>query len=201
MARKDELDRPWVHPETRAEWRAWLDANHATEKGCWLVSWKKATGKPIVPYDDIVEEALCFGWIDSVVNGLDDERAMLLITPRKKGSAWSRLNKQRIERLEATGLIAPAGRAVIDQAKADGSWTALDAVEDLIEPDDLATALDAEPEARRHWDTFSPSSRKGILWWIVSAKRAPTREKRIAETVRLAAIGEKANQYRPKPKA
>ncbi len=194
VARSDELDLPRVHPETRAEWRAWLEAHHATERGCWLVSWKKATGKPIVPYDDVVEEALCFGWIDSVVNKLDDERSMLLITPRKKGSTWARSNKQRVERLRAAGLMTPAGQAVIDRAEEDGSWTVLDQVEDLVEPDDLAAALDAVPDARRHWDAFSPSYRKQAMGWIVTAKRDATRARRIAEVVRLATEDEKANQ-------
>lgn len=198
MARSDDLPYERFHPESRAEWRAWLEANHDTADGVWLVSWRKATGRPAVPYDDVVTEALCFGWIDSVINKLDDERSALLITPRKKGSGWSRLNKQRIERIEADGIMAPAGRAVLDRAKADGSWTLLDDVEALIEPDDLAAALDAVPDARRHWDGFSPSSRKGILGWIAMAKRAPTRQKRIDETVRLAADGVKANQYSPK---
>lgn len=190
--------RPCVHPETRAEWRRWLAANHAGSDGVWLVFWKVASGRAVVPYADAVEEALCVGWIDSLGNTLDDDRHLLLMTPRKRGSAWSRPNKERVERLTAAGLMTPAGAAAVEAAKADGSWTALDAVEDLIEPDELAEALDAVPAARRHWDGFSPSSRKAILWWIASAKRPATREKRIAETVRLAADGVKANQWTPK---
>ena len=187
--------RPCVHPQTRAEWRRWLAANHAGSDGVWLVSWKVATGRPVIPYAEAVEEALCVGWIDSLANTLDDERHLLLMMPRRRGSAWSRPNKERIERLTAAGLMMAAGRAAVEGAQADGSWTALDAVEDLIEPDDLTEALDAVPAAREHWDGFSPSSRKGILWWIVSAKRPATRGRRIAETVRLAADGVKANQF------
>jgi uncharacterized protein YdeI (YjbR/CyaY-like superfamily) len=190
--------RPCVHPGTRDEWRRWLAENHAASDGVWLVSWKKATGRPRIPYDDAVEEALCVGWIDSVANKLDDERGLLLVTPRRRGSGWSRLNKQRIERLAAAGLMAPAGIAAVEAAKADGSWSALDAVEDLVEPPDLAAALGAVPAARASWDGFSPSSRKGVLQWIASAKRPETRARRIEEAARLAAEGKKANQWEPK---
>jgi uncharacterized protein YdeI (YjbR/CyaY-like superfamily) len=186
--------RACVHPQTRAEWRRWLARNHARSDGVWLVSWKVATGRPVVPYADAVEEALCVGWIDSLASSLDDERRLLLMTPRRRGSAWSRLNKQRVERLTAAGLMKPAGLAAVEAAVADGSWTALDAVEDLVEPDELAAALDAEPAARASWDGFSPSARKGILAWIITAKRPETRSRRIAETVRLAAEGTTANQ-------
>jgi uncharacterized protein YdeI (YjbR/CyaY-like superfamily) len=186
--------RPCVHPETRAAWRRWLARNHATSDGVWLVAWKVATGRPVIPYDEVVEEALCVGWIDGLGNPLDDERHLLLVTPRKRGSGWSRRNQQRIERLTAAGLMRPAGLAAVEAARADGSWTVLDAVEDLIEPAELAAALDAVPAARASWDGFSPSSRKALLQWIVTAKRPETRARRIEETVREAAEGRKANQ-------
>ena len=186
--------RPCVHPETRPEWRRWLAENHASSDGVWLVSWKVATGRPVIPYEEVVEEVLCVGWIDSRGNRLDDERHLLLVTPRKRGSGWSRSNKQRVERLTAAGLMRPAGLAAVAAAVADGSWTALDAVEDLIEPHELAAALDAVPAARESWDRFSPSARKAILQWIATAKRPETRAKRISETVRLAAEGRRANQ-------
>jgi uncharacterized protein YdeI (YjbR/CyaY-like superfamily) len=188
--------RPVVHPETRAELRAWLAEHHATSTGVWLVSWKRATGKPAVTYDDIVEEALCFGWIDSTINTLDRERSALLLTPRRPGSTWSARNKERIERLRASELMRPAGLAAVERAKADGSWTAYDAAERLEEPPDLAAALDAEPAARDHWDAFAPSSRKGILWWVMSAKRPYTRARRIIEVVAKAAEGKRA-QFDP----
>jgi uncharacterized protein YdeI (YjbR/CyaY-like superfamily) len=179
--------RPLVHPETRAELRAWLEANHATSTGVWLASWKKATGRPAVPYDEIVEEALCFGWIDSTVNPLDAERAAILFTPRKKGSIWSARNKQRLETLLTSDRMTPAGRAVVERARADGSWSAYDAAERLEEPPELAAALDAVPVARANWDRFPPSARKGILWWVMSAKRPETRDRRVAEVVAKAA--------------
>jgi uncharacterized protein YdeI (YjbR/CyaY-like superfamily) len=189
--------RPCVHPETRAEWRDWLDRHHGERDGVWLVSWRAPTGRARIPYEETVEEALCVGWIDSTAARLDDERHLQLFTPRRRGSGWSRTNKVRVDRLTAAGLMRPAGLAAVEAAMADGSWTLLDAVEDLIEPEDLTAALDALPAAREHWDGFSPSSRKAILLWIVTAKRPETRERRVQETARLAAEGRKANEPAP----
>jgi uncharacterized protein YdeI (YjbR/CyaY-like superfamily) len=176
-----------VHPLSRAEWRQWLAEHHTRPQGVWLISYKKATGKPTVTYDEAVEEALCFGWIDSKGNKLDDERTMLWFAPRRPGTGWSRPNKERIERLIAAGLMMPAGLAKIERAKADGSWSALDAVEALEVPPDLAAALAANPAAEEHFTAFPRSAKRAILFWIQSAKRAETRANRIAETVRLAA--------------
>ncbi len=183
-----------VHPSDRGQWRAWLEANHATARGVWLVSFRRATGRPRVEYEEAVEEALCFGWVDSLARGLDDERSRLLFTPRRPRSGWARTNKERINRLEAAGLLAPAGRAVVEAARADGSWSALDDVENLVEPPDLRAALDADPAARAHWDGFPPSARRNILAWIQGAKRPETRAKRIAQTARLAAQGVRAGR-------
>ena len=146
MAGRD--DAPRVHAETAEEWRDWLLANHATESGAWLVSWKSTTGRPSVGYVRSVEEALCVGWIDSSGRKLDDERSMLWFTRRKAGSGWARTNKERVVRLEAEGRMTPAGRAMIDAAKADGSWTLLDDVENLVVPDDLAAAFERHPGSR-----------------------------------------------------
>jgi uncharacterized protein YdeI (YjbR/CyaY-like superfamily) len=190
--------RPCVHPERRADWRRWLAENHATSDGVWLVSWRAASGRGRIPYDEAVEEALCVGWIDSLATTLDDERHLQLFTPRRRASGWSRTNKVRVERLTAAGLMRPAGLAAVEAAVADGSWTLLDAAEDLVEPEDLTAALDAVPAARGHWDGFSPSSRKAILQWIVTAKRPETRARRVEETTRRAAEGRKANQPAPK---
>ncbi|HSK26987.1 MAG TPA: YdeI/OmpD-associated family protein [Jiangellales bacterium] len=178
-----------LHAETREEWRAWLAEHHDSEPGVWLVSWRSSTGRGSVPYEAAVEEALCFGWVDSTVRVLDEERSAQLMTPRKPSSTWARTNKERVERLLAAGRMAPAGIAAVEVAKANGSWTVLDSVEAMEVPDDLAAALDAEPGARAAFDGFSPSRRKGILWWVKSAKRAETRQRRIAETARLAAQG------------
>ena len=111
-----------VHAETRAEWRRWLAANHGSAPGAWLVSWKKPTGKPAVGYDAAVEEALCFGWIDSMQRRIDEERSRLLFTPRRARSRWSPSNVERVERLLAAGLMEPAGVAAVEDAKARGAW-------------------------------------------------------------------------------
>ncbi|MFN8167960.1 MAG: YdeI/OmpD-associated family protein [Candidatus Nanopelagicales bacterium] len=187
-----------VHAETREQWRAWLAEHHAEPEGAWLVSWKKATGKPFVPYADAVEEGLCVGWVDSRPGKLDEERSLLWFAPRKRGSGWSRPNKERVERLTAAGLMLPAGLAVVEAARADGSWTKLDEVEDLVEPDDLRAALDAQPAARSAWDAFPRSAKRGILEWIVQAKKPETRATRVATTVAEAREGRRANQWRPR---
>ncbi len=181
---------------TRAEWRAWLADNYATSTGVWLVYFKKDSGEPQLPYGEQVEEALCFGWVDSKPNKLDDKRTMLYFAPRKAGSGWARTNKVRVTRLIADGLMTPAGQAKIDAAKKDGSWTLLDAIERMEMPADLAAALDANPKAKGHFDAFPPGVRKGIFQWIILAKRPDTRAKRVAETVTLAAQNIRANQYR-----
>lgn len=185
-----------VHPRTRAEWRAWLETHHATANGAWFVYYKKGTGKPGVRIGDAVEEALCFGWIDSVQRSLDAERTMLRFTPRKPKSGWSKVNKERVGRLIASGLMTPAGLEKVEAAKRDGSWNALDAAERLEIPADLETALAANRTAKRYFDAFPPSSKKIILTWITHAKRPETRAKRVAETVRQAAKNLKANHYR-----
>jgi uncharacterized protein YdeI (YjbR/CyaY-like superfamily) len=185
------------HPATPADWRAWLVANHTRAEGVWLITYKKAAGKPTLSYEESVEEALCFGWIDSIARKLDEERSMLYFAPRKAGSGWSRPNKTRIERLMADGRMAPAGLAKIETAKADGSWTLLDAVENLEVPDDLAAEFAHYPDARANFDAFPRSARRGILEWIVQAKRPETRAKRVAETARLAQENVRANQWRP----
>lgn len=187
-----------VHPLTRAEWRGWLQKNHARSAGVWVITFKKSTGQPRVEYDEAVEEALCFGWVDSKPRKLDDTRSMLYFSPRKPGSGWSAPNKQRVERMIATGQMQPAGMAKIEAAKVDGSWSALDAVEQLVVPDDLAAALAALPDASRYFDAFPRSVKRGILEWIQNAKTSATRQKRIAETARLANTNERANQWKPK---
>jgi uncharacterized protein YdeI (YjbR/CyaY-like superfamily) len=189
---------PSVHPLTRAEWRHWLETNHTRTNGVWLVSFKKATGKPRFEYNDAVEEALCFGWIDSKPNKLDAERTLLWFAPRKSGTGWSRPNKMRVERMFQSGLMAEAGLRKIEQAKLDGSWAKLDAIEDLIIPDDLAKALIQYPTATLNFTAFPRSAKRGILEWVATAKTQKTRAKRIAETARLASTNERANQWRPK---
>ncbi len=184
-----------VQPDSVAGWRAWLAAHHTRPTGVWLVTWRAGSGGPRITYDESVEQALCFGGVDSKGRALDAARTMLWFAPRKARSGWSRPNKQRVERLLAEGLMTPAGLAVIEAAKADGSWTLLDAVEDLVVPDDLAAALDAHPPARAHWEAFPRSARRGILEWIVQARRPETRARRVAETAEKASRNERANQW------
>lgn len=183
---------PIHHPLTRAQWRAWLEDHHTSAKGMWLCSWKPATGRPAVPYVDAVLEALCFGWIDSTATVLDAERGLQLMTPRKAKSTWTRLNRRRVEELEAAGLMTEAGRRSVRIAQENGWWTILDPVEDLIEPDDLAAALDANPAARAAWNAFPASPRKAMLWWLISAVKPETRAARIATIVAKAERNERA---------
>jgi uncharacterized protein YdeI (YjbR/CyaY-like superfamily) len=194
-SRLEELER--FHAKSREQWRTWLERNHLTSAGVWLVTYKKETGKPRIDYGEAVEELLCFGWVDSKPAKLDEERSMLLCTPRKPRSAWSKLNKERVERLMAQGLMAPRGLELVALAKQRGTWDALNDVDALVEPEDLKARLDGNAAARTHWDAFPPSTRRGILEWILNAKRPETRQKRVDETVTLAAKNIRANQWRP----
>ena len=152
-----------VHPLSRAEWRAWLETNHTRREGAWLVTFKKATGKPRVEYEEAVEEALCFGWVDSKPQKLDEERSLLWFAPRKGGTGWSKPNKERVERLLAAGKMAPAGLAKVEAAKADGTWTLLDEVETLDRPTGTWPQRSQRcPSAREHRG-FPLPVRRGIL--------------------------------------
>ena len=195
MAQDSRRDAPRVHPETSQEWRAWLQSHHDDEPpGAWVVSWKRATGRPAVSYEALVEEALAFGWIDSTAATVDDERSMLWFTRRRRGSGWARSSKERIARIEADGRMTEAGRAMIEAARADGSWTLLDDVENLVVPPDLSVALAGRAGAREQWEAFSPAVRRNILGWIAQARRPATRADRIEETAARAAVGERAHE-------
>ncbi|CAN5714236.1 hypothetical protein BH23CHL8_BH23CHL8_02000 [soil metagenome] len=186
-----------VHPESVAEWRAWLAANHARPSGVWLVAWKTRTGRPRMTYEKAVEEALAWGWIDSRAGRLDDDRETIWMSQRRRGSVWSRPNKVRIARLEAQGRLMPAGHAAVERAKADGSWTILDSVEDLIVPGDLDVAFAARLGSREHWESFPRSVKRASLEWIVTARREDTRQRRVEVVADAAQRGERANQPRP----
>lgn len=187
-----------IQPATRAAWRRWLTRHHTRDKGVWFVYFKKSSGRQRFTYEDMVEEALCFGWIDGQARALDDERAMLWLSPRKPKSVWSAPNKVRVARVIAAGLMHPAGQAKVDAAKANGSWTALDATDRLEVPDDLAAALAATPKARAHFEAFPASAKKGVLEWVRQAKRPETRARRIAEAARMAGANERMNGTTPK---
>jgi uncharacterized protein YdeI (YjbR/CyaY-like superfamily) len=186
-----------VQPATRAAWRAWLAKHHGRAEGVWLITYKKAAGKQRIEYGEAVEEALCFGWVDSKPGKVDEERTKLWFAPRKARSGWSRPNKERIARMVATGLMHAAGLAKIEAAKKDGSWQALDAVEDLVIDTDLAAALASYPQAAQNFEAFPRSAKRGILEWIALAKRPETRAARIAQTARLAQDNQRANQWKP----
>ena len=176
-----------LHLKTREEWRAWLEQNHDKSDGVWFVWWKKATGRPVIPYTNAVDEALCFGWIDSKVKRLDEERAMRMFTPRNPKSQWSRINKNKVARLLEQGRMTAAGMRLVKAAKADGSWNFSDEIEDLVIPPDLASALAENDAAEDYFEKLPNSRKKSVLWWIKSARRSETRAARIAKTVRMAA--------------
>ena len=182
--------------ESRPQWRDWLVARHDRSSGIWLVRWKAGSGHPVVSYDDVVDEAIAFGWVDSRPRALDEHRSQLLLTPRKPTSSWSRMNKARAEALTTAGLMSSAGLAAVDLARQNGSWNRLDDIENLIEPDELRTLLDATDQARQHWDNFPRSTRRAILEWINSAKTATTRTARIEQAAADAAVDIRANQWR-----
>ncbi len=184
---------PQVHADDRAAWRAWLEKNHATADGAWLVTWRPSSGRMVdLDYEAAVEEALCFGWVDSTGGRIDDERGKLYFARRKARSAWAATNKARVARLIAAGRMAPAGLAAIDQAKANGSWEILDTVERLEVPPDLATALEARPPAAVNFAAFPPSARKQMLARVAFARRPETRAARVADIAEAAARNERA---------
>ncbi|MDM7855210.1 YdeI/OmpD-associated family protein [Cellulomonas alba] len=188
-------DAPQVAVESAAQWRAWLAEHHDDpEPGVWVVLWRATSGRPVVTYEQLIEEGVAYGWVDSQSASLDAERSMLWFTRRRPGSPWSGTNKARAARVDAAGRLAAPGRAAIEAAKADGSWTVLDDVENLVVPADLAAALAARPGARECWDAFRPAARRTILRWLLEARRPATRAARIDETARLAEQGVPAHQ-------
>ncbi len=172
-----------VYASDRQAWRQWLEQNHRTSPGIWLIYYKVKSGKPSIQYSEAVKEALCFGWIDSKVKSLDEERYQQIFTPRKPKSVWSQLNKQYIEELIQQGQMTPAGLEKVNAAKQDGSWTSLDEIEALTLPLDLRQALEANDTAKQNFEALSRSAKKNVLYWIGSAKRPETRLKRIEQAV------------------
>lgn len=184
-------DAPHVYADDRASWRAWLEANHATSRGAWLVTWRARSGRLGLDYEAAVEEALSFGWVDGIGGRFDDDRSKQYFAPRKPRSGWAATNKARVERLMAEGRMAPAGLAAIERAKDNGSWEVLDSVERLEVPPDLAAALDALPAAA-NFAAFPPSARKMMLGWVAQARRPETRASRITEIADAASRNERA---------
>lgn len=187
-----------VHLKTRNAWRIWLEKNHAKKEGVWLILYKKNSKVRGVNYVDAVEEALCFGWIDSIKKKRDEDSSIQFFSKRKPKSSWSKSNRDRVKKLVKQGLMTPAGQAMIDLAKKNGSWTASIGIEKIIIPSDLKQIFDKKPKALGYFERFPPSSKQLILRWILAAKTPETRLKRIRETVKLAGKNIRANHYTPK---
>ena len=187
---------PEFAPDSLESWRNWLKENHQTEKGCWLILYKKGSGVDTLDVNEAIDEAICWGWIDSKVNKRDDKSYKQYYAPRNPKSNWSRINKDKVERLLKAGRIREAGHAMIVLAKETGTWDALNDVENLIIPPDLQKAFDQYPHALQNWENFPRSVKRGILEWILNAKRPATRAKRIEETATKAEENIRANQWR-----
>jgi len=173
--------------------RDWLESNHTQDESIWLVTYKKHVEGKYVSKEDILDELLCFGWIDGIRRKLDDDRTMQLITPRKT-QYWAKSYKDRVARLESEGRMHPSGIAVVEAGKQNGLWNFMDDVDALIMPDDLVEALEARSPALENFKAFSPSSRRNVLRWIKLAKKPATRAKRIEKTATLAEQNKKVPQ-------
>lgn len=185
-ARKIDPETPIVCPESPQQWRAWLQAHHADQPSVWLVYYKKQAAQPTLTWSEAVDEALCFGWIDSQAKPVDAARYMQFFSRRKPTSGWSKVNKEKITRLLAEGRMTPAGLASIETAQRNGSWTLLDDVEALRLPSDLAQALAQHPLAKHYFTSLSHSAKRHWLLGLVQAKGTATRQRRIAEILALA---------------
>lgn len=190
------LEEDFIQPKTQTELRDWLLKNHNRKSGLWFITFKQTSGKGRIAYSDIVDELLCFGWIDSKPNSLDDKRSKLWIAPRKSNSGWSKINKEKIERLIKDQKMHAAGLAKMNQAIENGSWNRLDQVENLEIPKELELALAKYELAQKNFEAFPKSVKKSILEWIANAKKEETKTKRICETAKLAESNIRANQWR-----
>jgi uncharacterized protein YdeI (YjbR/CyaY-like superfamily) len=178
------------NPENRSAWRKWLAANHTSTEPVCLIVFHKKSKTPNITYDEAVEEALCFGWIDNKGMKRDEESMYLQFTPRKEKSNWSKLNRDRAEKMIQEGLMTKAGQVFIDMAKKSGKWDA--ALEADVIPPDLQKVFDKKKKAFKNFESFAPSSKRLIIQWILEAKKAETRQQRIEKTVELAAQNIKA---------
>jgi len=187
---KSELEKLYL--ETRQEWRFWLDKYHSIEKGIFLIYYKKHTGKPRIPYDDAVEEALCYGWIDSIVKRIDDEKYMQKFTPRNHKSQWSETNKKRVEKMIAEGKMTEAGLEKIKIAKENGKWDEVtDAKKQFVLSSDLFNILESDIKAHKEFGKLLASLKKNYISWIMSAKKEETRERRLRKMIEMLVKGQK----------
>jgi len=184
------------YPTSRADWRKWLVKNHETKQSVWLLFYNKKSEKVSISWSDAVNEALCFGWIDSKKQTIDEFSYRQYYSKRKPNSTWSKINKEKIEQLVKNGLMSKSGLKSIEIAKQNGFWTILDEVEQLIVPKDLKEVLTSYNNAFEYFDSQSKSSKKMLLYWVASAKRPKTRQKRIEEISKLASKGQKPKQFR-----
>lgn len=182
-------------PTTRQEWRAWLKENHKLKQSVWLVQYKKLADVPSITWREAVDEALCFGWIDSIRKSIGDNRFMQFFSKRKPRSNWSKINKAKVAKLIEEGLMEEAGHKSIEVSKANGCWSLLDEVEDLIIPDDLEREFESRPGSKEYFLSLSKSLRKMMLQWIILAKRPETRQNRIIELAEHAVQGLKPKQF------
>lgn len=183
------------YPRSRQEWRNWLQENHAKKQSVWLIYYKKKSNVSTILYSDAVDEALCFGWIDSKSKPIDEHKFMQFFSKRKEKSVWSKVNKEKIERLAKEGLMTNAGYEIIEKAKQNGSWNILDEAEALNIPEDLEREFNKRPNAKLYFLSLSRSDKRNILQWLILAKRQETREKRITEIVELAGKNQKPKQF------
>lgn len=196
MSKKQDQEENSFHAKSLKEWSNWLSKNSETKKNVWLVQFHKSSGKPTTSYEEARDEALCFGWVDSVRNKRDAESSFLYFAKRNPKSNWSKVNKDRVEQLIQQKRMKKSGLAMVELAKKTGTWNALDLVEELSIPSDLKKALEKNKKANEYFSQFPKSTKRGILEWILNAKKEETRLKRIEETVQLAEKNIRANQYR-----
>jgi len=190
-----QTEKETFYPTSQKDWREWLQENHNSKQSIWLICYKKQANKPTINWSDAVDEALCFGWIDSTRKSIGDDAFIQFFTKRKPNSVWSKINKAKIERLIQDGLMQSAGYEIIEKAKENGSWIILDEVEELTIPEDLEKEFEANPGSKDFFMSLSKSVKKGILQWIVLAKRPETRKNRIKEIAILAAQNLKPKQF------
>ena len=183
------------YPKSKQHWREWLAKNHLHKENVWLIFYKQNANQPTITWSEAVDEALCFGWIDSIKKKLDGERSIQFFSKRKPKSTWSKVNKKKVEHLIETGQMTDAGLACIEIAKSNGSWEILDSVEALTIPEDLETELNSRAHAMDFFLSLSKSVRKQMLQWLVLVKQSETRQRRILEIAELAARGQKPKQF------
>ncbi len=180
-----------ITPKSRKSWRTWLKKNHADRAEIWLVFYKRHTGKPTLSYNDAVEEALCFGWIDGVKRSIDDERYMHRFSPRKADSSWSESNRKRAERMLTAGQMTASGRHAVEKAKRNGKWAEPALKNEFSIPPELAARLERNKKAGTYFEAIAPSYQRQYIAWIITAKRQETRKRRLDESIELLRRGEK----------